>query len=922
MHQLAVDACRDRGASRIVAFIDIIRALMGISPGTRIGTYEITSPLGEGGMGVVYRARDTKLLRDVALKVLPDHFAGDPDRLSRFQREAQVLASLNHPNIAQIYGLESGCIVMELVEGETIAERLQRGPVSIEETIAIASQVADALEAAHERGIMHRDLKPANIKLTPAGQVKVLDFGLAKVLGAAEPGADPMNSPTLLSGSMPGMIMGTAAYMSPEQARGKSVDARTDVWAFGCVVYEMLTGRRLFEGEMVTDSIAKVIAGQPDWDALPPDTPPALRMMLAESLKKDPRQRLQHIHDARLFLNPALIPVAPRPATQPGPPRKRGTPWLTAALTLVLLAALYPATLYFTHTEPNQPVMRFEMPAPGILGTEGLVISPDGQRIVYVATSAGKQQVWVRPIGSLSAQPLAGTENAAGLFWAPDNRHVGFFADGKLKKVDVTGGGVQTLCDASIPAPGAWSRNGIILFTGVSGGPLSLMRVSEAGGQATPVIGAKQTEVQALPQFLPDDRHFIFHTFSIGGSQDASLDLGSLDSKETRRLMTLANVSATTNSPAIFASPGYILFSRDRTLLAQPFDMAHMSPSGEPSPIAENVRLEFSVSNNGILVYRTAADSQQPQQSAAQLSWFDRKGKQAGQIPSPAIVGSLRLSQDDQRIAIDNAGVAGATPDIWVIDSRGVPNKITADNPLLDGYPVWSPDASRVGFAAIREKDVTPQLYQKASNGVGAASRLLPENTTDVTLPTDWSLDGQNILFVRYAIGSFQKVDLWVLPTSGDGKPRKLLQNGFTNLQAQFSPDGRYIAYTTNEQGSFQIAVQTFPDPSLGKWTITREGGTEPIWRHDGRELYYLAPDGKIMAVSIKTGSNFDAGQPTPLFQTALRQQQPAPFARRYAVSSDGQRFLIASSSSQPSTSGNDTPITAVLNWTSILKKK
>jgi Tol biopolymer transport system component len=446
------------------------------------------------------------------------------------------------------------------------------------------------------------------------------------------------------------------------------------------------------------------------------------------------------------------------------------------------------------------------------------------------------------------------------------------------------------------------------------------MRVSEAGGQVTPVTGPKQNELQALPQFLPDDRHFIFHSFPAAGAQDVSLDLGSLDSQATRRLTTLGNISPAANSPAIFASPGFILYSRDRTLLAQAFDVAHMSLSGEPSPIAENVRFEFSVSNTGILVYRTAPDSQQPQQSTAQLSWFDRKRKAIGQIPSPAVVGSVRLSQDDQRIAIDSTG-PGTPSDIWVIDSRGVPNKITADNPLFDAYPVWSPDASRIVFAAAREKDVTLQLYQRASNGIGIPLRLLPENIAEITMPTDWSLDGQSILFARYAIASLLKINLWVLPTSGDAKPRVLVQNGFANVQAQFSPDSRYIAYTTNEQGSYQIVVQTFPDPSLGKWTITRDGGTEPIWKHDGRELYYLAPDGKIMAVPIKSGATFEAQQPAPLFQSSLRQQQP-PFQRRYAVSSDGQRFLMATNASQSGATGNDIPITAVLNWTSILKKK
>jgi serine/threonine protein kinase/Tol biopolymer transport system component len=890
---------------------------MSITPGSRIGPYEVKAPLGEGGMGVVYRARDTQLQRQVALKLLPDHFADDPDRLNRFEREAQVLAALNHPNIAQIYGLEksgtASCIVMELVEGETLADQLRRGPLPLDEAVEVAKQIVDALAAAHERGIVHRDLKPANIKRTSAGAVKILDFGLAKAPQNPLPGEQGFsNSPTMVSGSMAGMILGTAPYMSPEQARGKSVDARTDIWAFGCVLYEMLTGRQTFTGETTTDILAKVLEGQPKWEALPAETPLSIRMLLETTLTKDPKLRLQHIDDAKVFLSrPATLDKS---APEIIRDRRSGRGWIAAAVgfALAFAVALVPASRYFMRTPAELPVVQFEIPEPG--SGSPPVISPDGQRIAYVATDSGKTGIWIRPIGSLAAQFLTGTENAAGLFWAPDSRRLAFFADGRLKKTDITGGGVQTLCDtaAGLSLPGTWNKDSVILFGTFLAGASVIARIPDGGGEPTPVTSTDPSlkEIVFAPKFLPDGVHFLFHA---SNGQNGSVYIGSLDSKSVKRLMVSQDLSPAENFEAEYAQ-GYLLFSRDRRLLAQPFDPEHLTLSGEPSPVAENVRRNFSVSETGVLVYRTARSST-GRAADRRLSWLDRKGNPAGEISPPANVGNVQLFHDG-RIAMD-ATDPGSNSDIWVLDSRAVPDKLTADNPNFDGFPVWSPDGKEIVFASDREKKFpVMKLYRRFANGAGTAEPLFQENGDVTDIPQDWSTNG--IVFQRLTPSTFQSNDIWIL-SMPDKKPSSYLHDGFVNGQAQVSPNGRYIAFSTNASGSFQIVVQTFPVAG-GKWPITAQGGTEPLWKRDGRELYYLAPNGKIMAVSIKSDPTLQVGQTTELFQSGLP-PQANPSVRRYAVTDDGQRFLIAGGSITPA-SGDPIPITAVVNWTSLLRKK
>jgi Tol biopolymer transport system component len=899
---------------------------MSINLGSRIGPYEVTAPLGEGGMGVVYRARDTQLQRQVALKLLPDHFANDSDRLSRFEREAQVLASLNHPNIAQIYGLEksgnASCIVMELVEGETLADRLMRGPMPLDEALQVAKQIVDALEAAHERGIVHRDLKPGNIKIASDGRVKVLDFGLAKV-AAASPIAEAFsNSPTVMSGSLGGIILGTAPYMSPEQARGKTVDTRTDVWAFGCVLYEMLTGKPAFAGEATTDILAKVLEAQPNWEALPAGIPGTIRMLLEAALSKNLKGRLQHIDDARLFLNRSSI-LAEKPSITVVDNRGGRRGWfLAAALALVLIAALVPAALYFMREPAELPVMRFEMPAPGMIPSGqggGLAISPDGQRIAYVAADGGKQAIWIRALGSLAAQRLSGTENAVSPFWSADSRRLAFYADGRLKKIDVSGGGVQILGNAPTPpTPGAWNTDGVIVFGSSAPSP-GIFRISDSGGDAVPVTAAHDASVfHFLPVFLPDGQHFLFHTTDL---QAGTVYLGSLDSKPATKLMGLPNLNALGTNSTVTYAQGYLLFSRDRTLLAQPFDAGHGKLVGDPVPLAENVGQEFSVSATGVLVYRSApVQSNQNQSALSHLTWFDRKGKPAGDLNLPAIASNLRLSADG-RVAFDNLGVAGPESDVWVIDARGVPNKLTADNPNLDGAPVWSPDGQHIALMSGREKGlISSGIYQRSSNGVGVAELLLSSSAGTIDIPNDWFRGG--IVFERTKQdAALTSSDLWFLSMPEKKPSLYLPHNGFVNTQAQVSPDGRYLAYVTNESGSFQIVVRTFPDSAGNKWQITAQGGFEPLWKSDGRELYYLAPDGKIMVVAVKTDPMFQAGQAVALFQTTLT-PDTRPIGRSYAVSADGQRFLIMPPPTAPGAAGNSAPITAVVNWPATLRKK
>jgi eukaryotic-like serine/threonine-protein kinase len=841
-------------------------------------------------MGEVYRARDTKLKREVAIKILPDEFSRDPDRVSRLQREAEVLASLNHPNIAGIHSLEeadgSRFLVLELVEGETLAERIKRGPIPVDESLNIARNICEALEAAHEKGVVHRDLKPANVKITPDGKVKVLDFGLAKAFETEASKANLSQSPTLsMAATNAGVILGTAAYMSPEQAKGRTVDKRTDIFAFGCVLYEMLTGRAAFDGDDVQDILGAVLKSEPDWMRLPAETPPGVRKLLRRCLEKNVKNRRSDAADVRIDIEEALAEPATPPTTPPA--RSARLAWIVAGILLLATAASVPfAIIHFREPVREDPAIRFDVLAPEnatVLGAAP-AISPDGKRLAFAASLKDKTQLWIRPLNSLTAQPLPGTENADDPFWSPDNRSVGFFADGKLKKIDVSGGPPQTLCN--LPGPprgGAWNSDGVIIFA-LGAGPL--YRVSSSGGAAVPLttVGAGETGHRG-PSFLPDGRHFLF--FATGKQ---GIYAGSLDTKDPILLRTSASTAA-------YAPPGYILFVQEGSLMAQRLDVGTLKLTGDAFPVAEHVGLvnatigQFSVSDRGVIAYSSGAGGDR------QLARLDRAGKLIEKIGSPTDYFDLALSPDQTRAAVqrnDN--------DLWIVDLiRGVPSRLTF-NPAVEDWPVWSPDGSRVlfNFNANGPAD----LYSKASSGAGTEEPVLKSGTNKN--PTDWSRDGR---FVLYENQERQTgADLWVLPLFGDKKPQLFLQTPFNETMARFSPDGKWVAYVSDESGSPQVYVQTFP-PSGGKWQISTQGGYTPRWRGDGKELFYMSPDRKIMSAALNpNGTTFEVSSPTALFQT---QVDLAPGTNRYDVSPDGQRFLM----STPIENTTSPPITVITNW-------
>jgi Tol biopolymer transport system component len=876
---------------------------MPISPGSRIGVYEVISPLGEGAMGVVFRARDTKLLRDVALKVLPEHFASSPDRLSRLQREAQVLASLNHPNIAHVYGLEqvggSECIVMELVEGETLEERLKNGPLPLYDAIDIAKQIADGLATAHEGGIVHRDLKPANIKLTPNGTVKILDFGLAKPVGGRSGGSDPSTLPTMVTGSMAGGIFGTVAYMSPEQARGRDVDARTDIWAFGCLLYEMLTGRLAFEGPTPTDMIAKIVTGQPDMNALPPDVPASIRLLISAALNKNVQQRLQHIGDTRLFFDQALVPAgAPGPTTVSVARTRGRTGAIVAGFAAGLLAALIPALWYLRpHPQAAPPAMRFQIALPDFVAAPS--VSPDGRHVTYLGAAPGENPaIWVRAIDSDTVKKLPGSDKPSAAVWSPDGRSIAVVSDGKLKKIDLSSGSLQVICDLTEQVRGmSWGSSDVILLSRKS----MLFRVAADG--RTPLtqvmdLDAKRTEtVHALPAFLPDGNHFVF---AVGTTEreKGGIFVGSLDGKTKTYLMPLGNRLNT-----LGYVPGYLLIGGD-DLIAQPFDASKLTLTGSPMPVVDGLNSGyFSASDTGVLLFQKASGVP----ANKQLTWYDRAGRMLAELGGPANYGNVEISPTGDRVAVDT--MTAGNRDVWMIDvARAVPARITFD-PASDWTPVWSPDGSQILFASSRGNGT--HMYQRSASGVGSDRLMLKSDSSEI--PVSWSRDGRYVVFSRFKSGGAAGVDTWLLSLTGEPKASPFIESPFDKAQARISPDGRWITYITNDSGTYQVVVQSFPDPNGGKWQITAQGGIEPKWRHDGRELYYLAFDGKLMAVPINVDSTFHAGTPAVLFQTPLSINRGAiPRDRRYDVAPDG-RFLIAT----PVAAATQTPVvTVVVNWT------
>jgi len=897
---------------------------MPIQSGTHLGPYQIISAIGAGGMGEVYRAHDPKLGRDVAIKVLPEAFARDAERMARFQREAKVLASLSHPNIATIYGLEDSgstrALVMELVEGPTLADRIKQGPIPVDESVRIAKQIADALEYAHERGIIHRDLKPANVKVTNDDAVKVLDFGLAKALEGDPSSIDISTSPTISRmATMQGVLLGTAAYMSPEQAKAKTVDRRADIWAFGCVLYEMLTGKQAFTGETVTDTLASIIKEEPDLAKLPATTPMRVRVLLQRCLQKDPKQRLRDIGDARISLEEVLsgapegTPTSP-PAT---PAWRRAVPWAG-----MVIFALVAALLAFVQLRPvpltSPDAVRFEIPMPqGVSAQVGIhfAVSPDGRQLAFFGVGEDDvMRLWVRPLDSLQARPLPGSEVPTDLpiFWSPDSRFIAFDAGGKLKKIAVAGGPPQTICDVNSGiVGGSWNSDGVIIF-GLSNGPL--LRVSSAGGNASPLTaldGARQEARHTRPAFLGDGRHFVYTR--TGSPEYTGAYLGSLDVKPEAQ--SLKPLVVTEQGIEYVPSPGkrsgYMFFMRDKALLAQAFDPERMDLAGEPVEIGDQVgsyigRGYFSASGNGVLVYRTGSSNA----LSSDLTWLDRQGKtQRAPIAQPGGMFDIALSPDAQRVALT---LLAPTTAIWLRDfSRGTTTRFTfgARN---GAHAIWSPDESVILFASPRG------LLRKPADGSKDAEPVLESSSA---LPTSWSRDGRFVLYT--ARDPKANDDVWVLPLKDGGKPFLLLQTESNEGDADFSPDVHWVAYTSDESGREEIYVRPFSPEAAGgaaspgaKWQISTDGGVQPHWRGDGKELYYMTAASKIMAVEIATSPSFHAGVPKLLFQ-APPAILPAIGLRRWDVTRDGKRFLFITNTA----ANQQAPFTVVLNWPSLLKK-
>ncbi len=867
--------------------------------GKRIAHYEILSFLDAGGMGEVYRSRDTKLKRDVAIKILPAEWSQDTDRVRRFKREAELLAAVNHPRIAQIYGLEEFgetlCLVMELVEGETLAERIARDPIPQERALEIACQIAEALEAAHEREIIHRDLKPANIKLTPDGNVKVLDFGLAKDISPAGANPSGSQSPVLVDVSLPGVILGTAGYMSPEQAKGRAAGTRSDVWAFGCVLFEMLAGKTAFPGDSVVERLSAILRAEPDWTALPESTPGSIRSLLKRCLQKDIARRLRNIADARFQIEEARaeppIPQEPVPVIHKS--LERG---LWAAALLVLVIAVIALAVSNRSVEVDAPEMRLQIVTPPESSPSSFTLSPDGRNLVFF----NQAQYWLRSLDSERAELLPGTENAGMTFWSPDSRSIGFSASDRLKRFDIGGRLAMTVSNVPIgigTRNGSWSKDGNLLI-GPPGDWMPIFLFDVRGGNAVTVTNLEPGQTtQAYPYFLPDGRHFLFFSRTTDGQ---GIYAGSLNSKETHRLFD-------SDSAAVFSPPDYVLFARRGALLAQRLDLKTMSSEGAAISISPEVFVDTSVgstsvrasiaasaSTAGPIAYRAHADR-------TQLGWVDRTGRLIHLISGTEQ--SDILQPDDLRLAPDGHTAAFArtvdgNKDIWLIDlDRGLPRRFTS-NKAWDGRPIWSPDGKRLVFSTLRKGVL--DLYQRPADETELETPLMESHEGKVA--HDWSMDGRYILY--QSSNPQTSDDIWAMPLFGDRKPVPVVRTPSLECCPRFSPDGHTVAYQSWETGRSEIYVQPFMG-TAGKQRISSEGGVSVRWRADGRELFYRAPDGRLMAVSIqKDGEAIKAGTPAPLFRV------PAV----YIPSPDGQRFLV-NVVTEPAS-----PITILLNWNRLAK--
>jgi len=879
-----------------------------LASGTKLGPYEIQCPLGAGGMGEVYRARDTRLDRTVAIKILPEHLADNAEARQRFDREARSISGLSHPNICTLYdvGHQDGVdfLVMEYLEGETLADRLLKGPLPADQLLKCAVEICEGLGKAHNSGVVHRDLKPGNIMLTKSG-VKLMDFGLAKAASQANPLSSGLTA-TLVApaANQPltaqGMIVGTFQYMAPEQIEGKDADARSDIFALGAVLYEMATGKRAFAGKTTASVFAAILASEPQPLTATYPMLPALEQIIRVCLAKDPAERWQSVHDVKLQLRGSAVGGSQvTPQMKVVATRRERTGWLLASVLLLLLLGVggawwassrrAPSAMYFTSTAP--------FPA------NNLALSPDGRALAMVAYSdqGNKYVIWTQEVGGRAPVVLPGTEDASHPFWSRDGRWIGFFSQNKLKKVDVhSGRSAQVLCDASGGRGGTWNRDGIILF-GLPFGPL--YRVSASGG--TPVAATKLDPSRAeasdrWPVFLPDQKHFLYLGANFSGQFDKnSIYVGSLDSEEKKFV-----VSASSN--AAYADPGYLLYLRDDSLVAQRFDSSRFVLSGEPHTLADGVQYSpqidlavYHVQGGSTLVVQTGRGA-----ARSQLLWFDRSGRQVGSVGPPGLYANPSLSPDGQRVAVDQIDNDGRHVNVWI---HGLANDAVARlgfDPWLEQVPVWSPDGKKVAYSSNQKLHFT--LHVKNADGSGSDEEIADLASVQQNV-WSWSRDGRYMLAKKGA-------ELWYL-TLSDRQARQLFE-GRPVTNAQFSPDGKWIAYSTDETGTPEIYVAPFPGLN-GRWQVSRGGGLEPRWRRDGKELFYLSEDGKLMAVTVKTGGTFEAEPPHALFQTRPRQPISSLDVFSYDVNAEGSRFLINTKVDTASAA----PPSIILNWESEMEK-
>lgn len=869
-------------------------------------------------MGEVYRARDVKLNRDVAIKVLPAAYSADPDRLRRFEQEAQAAGALNHPNILAVYdvGAHEGApyVVSELLEGETLREILSAGSLPQRKVINYATMIAHGLAAAHEKGIIHRDLKPENIFITKDDRVKILDFGLAKLIQPGGNNAVQTDVATLKAQTSAGTVMGTAGYMSPEQVRGLAVDQRSDIFSFGAVLYEALSGRRAFHGESAVESLNAILKEEPpDLNETNTKISPQLEKIVRRCLEKKAERRFHSTHDLSFALEALsdssesslkTAPLLTSPASSRGPSLFRNS-WLAWLLVGVLsLSTLGMTWIYFGRqpTSDSRAIKLLIMPTAKTFLVAGQppLIAPDGKVLAFVAMDeSGTALLYVRPLDSLVARALEGSDGAYLPFWSPDSRSLGFFAAGKLKRVEVAGGKPTTLANAPNARGGAWNRDGVIIYCPVP--PSPLLRISASGGESTPISIGQGIKTRWLPSFLPDGQHYLYVARIAGTEREVRV--GSLDSNESTSLLSAF-------SHAVYVAPGYLLYRRESALMAQQFDAAKLELKGEPIPIAEDVGVDatsyqgyFSASADGVVAYHSGSVG------LTQLTWLDRSGKQLGIVDQAADQGDLELSSDDGRLALRRVDNKTGSINLWLIDiARGMPARFTFEK-TTDFAPIWSPDGTRIVFSTLR--DGSPNLYQKVSSSAGNDEPLVKSPIVKISF--DWARDGRNIIYG--VVDAKNSWDLWTLPLDDPSKAVPFLQTSFDERGAKFSPNGRWVAYESNESGTAEVYVRPFP-VAPGKWQISTAGGQQPRWRRDGKELFYISSDHKLMSVEVNgDGATFEHRTPTALFNVRVGGiDTPGDF---YAVTGDGKRFILNSLVAE----ATYTPITVVLNWTADLKR-